>query len=179
MKLKLYLDFDGVILNTSHITDRKLKELNITNEKEIEKYHRNIDWNSLMEETEQIKDSISNIKKIIDSNLYDVEILTHINSELEKTLKKEYIESYLPGTNVIAVYKEIDKCDAVNPKNCILVDDYKENLIKWHNKGGIPIKFSDNHKSCEFITIDNLSQMIDIYDELNCKFLKEQVVNDK
>ena len=166
MKLKLYLDFDGVILDTAHITDKKIKELNLTEIEEIEKYHRNIDWYKLMKETNQINNSIENIKKLIDSNMYDIEILTHVNSEVERKLKEEYINKYFPKLKIISVSKEIEKCDAVIPENSILVDDYIENLHKWQDKGGIPIKFSDKGKSCKYKSISNLSKLIDLYDEL-------------
>lgn len=179
MKLKLYLDFDGVILNTSHITDKRLKELNITSDEEIKKYHLNIDWNKLLEETEPVNDSISNIKKIIDSNLYDVEILTHVNSNTESILKEEYINKYFNDIKVITVLKQIDKCDAVNPKNCILIDDYIGNLEKWDSKGGIAIKFSDNHKKCKYLSVDNLSQIIDLYDEIISLIKNKQVVTNE
>ena len=46
---------------------------------------------SQMKEAKQINNSLANIKKLIDSNLYDVEILTHVNSEVERKLKEEYI----------------------------------------------------------------------------------------
>ena len=80
MKMKLYLDFDGVILDTINVTFRQIEQLNIVDEEKKQEFYRNIDWNTLLKETSQINNSIENIKKIIDSNLYDVEILTHVNS---------------------------------------------------------------------------------------------------
>jgi hypothetical protein len=176
MKLKLYLDFDGVILDTINVTYRQLKKLKITDEDKIQQFYKDIDWNKLIKETDQINDSISNIKKIIDSGLYDVEILTHVNSHLEGQIKTDYINSNLSGINVIPVFKHIDKCDAVDPYNAILVDDFTSNLIKWNDKGGISIKFSDNNKKCEFFTIDNLSKVIDMYDDIVNNIKKKQVV---
>ena len=74
MKLKLYLDFDGVILDTAEIADKKMIDLNLTEIDEIDNYYKNIDWYLLMKEAKQINNSLSNIKKLIDSNLYDIEI---------------------------------------------------------------------------------------------------------
>jgi len=179
MKLKLYLDFDGVILDTINIACKRIKELNITEEEQIQQYYKNIDWVSLLKETNQINNSIENIKKIIKSNLYDVEILTHVNSELEGKLKKEYIQNYIPEINVIPVFKTIDKCDAVNPINCILIDDYLGNLTKWNKKGGISIKFSDNNKISEFTTIDNLDIIIDMYDKFINIIENKQVITNE
>ena len=129
MKLKLYLDFDGVILDTAEIADKKMIDLNLTEIAEIDNYYKNIDWYLLMKEAKQINNSLSNMKKLIDSNLYDIEILTHVNSEVERKLKEEYINKYFPKLKIISVSKEIEKCDAVIPKNSILVDDYIENAL--------------------------------------------------
>lgn len=179
MKLKLYLDFDGVILDTINVTYRQLEELNITEEEKIQQFYRDIDWNILLKETKQINNSISNIKKIIESNLYDVEILTHVNSELEGILKKEYLQQYFPNLNVIPVIKTTDKCDAVDPMNSILVDDLKDNLIKWNEKGGIAIKFTDHTKNIDFPEIDDLSKVIDMYDSFINIVCKKQVVTSE
>ena len=43
--IKLYIDFDGVILDTINVTFRRLEELNITEEKDIQDFYRSIDWN--------------------------------------------------------------------------------------------------------------------------------------
>lgn len=179
MKLKLYLDFDGVILDTINITYKRIKELNITEEDKIQQYYKNIDWVELLQETKQINNSISNIKKIIDSELYDVEILTHVNSELEGVLKKEYLKKYIPTINVIPVFKHTNKCDAVDPQNSILVDDYLDNLEKWNDKGGIAIKFSDNKEKCEFYTIDNLGIIVDMYDDIKNMIKTKQAIVSK
>lgn len=55
----------------------------------------------------------------------------------------------------MSVPSGIEKSVLVNPKNSILVDDYRGNLISWQNSGGIPVKFA-NEISSEFITINTL-----------------------
>ena len=165
--MKLYLDFDGVILNTIDVTYDMLTKKNITDQKEIDEFYQNIDWFTLIDQCSEIKNSISNIKKIIKSNLYDVTILTHViagNSEIKA--KKKYIKSKLKDINVITVDREINKCDIVDCKNAILVDDYMNNLELWYEKGGIPIKFSDKGKKCKYMSIKSLDELIDRYDEI-------------
>ena len=110
MKIKLYLDFDGVILDTINVTYRQLKELNITNEEQKQDYYQKLDWHKLIKETDQIDNSIDRIKEIINSSLYDVEILTHVNSEIEGEIKIDFIKDHLPNTKVITVPKSIEKC---------------------------------------------------------------------
>ena len=176
MKIKLYLDFDGVILDTINVTFRRIKELNITEEEEIQQFYRSVDWKKLLKETKEINNSLANIKKIIDSDLFDVEILTHVNSELEGELKTEYINEVFDGIKVNPVFKHIDKCDSVDPVGAILVDDYLPNLEGWYEKGGIPIKFSDNGKPCKYMSISSLDEVIPMYDDIKRKVKKKQVI---
>ena len=58
---QLYIDFDGVILDTITKTYKVLKEQNIdTNDQEkVTEFYRNLDRKKLIEETEQINDSIN------------------------------------------------------------------------------------------------------------------------
>ena len=91
--IKLYLDFDGVILNTIDVTYADLEKKNITDLDEIDEYYKNLDWFELIDNCEEINNSISNIKKIIKSNLYDVNILTHIKTKSEIKAKEKYLKS--------------------------------------------------------------------------------------
>ena len=76
-----------------------------------------------------------------------------------------------------------NKCDIVDCKNTILVDDYTRNLELWENKGGIPIKFSTTDKIYPYISINNLKFLLDNYQEIKekveentKKILKKDVV---
>lgn len=173
MNIKLYLDFDGVILNTIDITYTMFKEKNITNPEEIVDFYRNLDWNEIIKVSEPINDSINRIKDIINSDLYDVSILSHVVTIEEANGKREFLNKNLPGINLIAVDRDKNKCDVVDCKNAILVDDYMGNLELWHKKGGIPIKFSDKGKEYDFMSISDLGMLITKYDEI-----KELIINN-
>ena len=82
---KLYIDFDGVILDTIPIIYKRLEKENIdvTEEKALIQFYENLEWNSLIQEAPQIHHSIRAIKKIIASKQFDVAILTHVNSQSE------------------------------------------------------------------------------------------------
>ena len=164
--IKLYLDFDGVILNTIDVTYADLEKKNITDLDEIDEYYKNLDWFELIDNCEEINNSISNIKKIIKSNLYDVNILTHIKTKSEIKAKEKYLKSKIKDINLITVQFGTDKCDVVDCKNAILVDDYIKNLEKWYKKGGIPIKFSDKGKKCKYMSISSLDNLLEKYDEI-------------
>ena len=155
---KLYLDCDGVILNTIDVTYRMIKEKGLILEKDIRHFYRNLSWDTIIEEAGEIDSSIEKIKEL--SKYYDIEILTHVNSEGEVIAKIKYFNEVLPDINVITVPKEIQKADFVTPNGAILVDDYLPNLEYWFNKGGIPIKFSKFDKECKFENITDLLELL-------------------
>ena len=159
-KRKLYLDCDGVILDTIKTSYKLIRNENLTTEDEIHVFYKNINWEKLIIISGEINNSISKIKLL--SAHFEIEILTHVNSAEEATAKIAYFRKELPGINVIPVFKSTDKCDAVHPKGAILVDDFVDNLKKWEEKGGISIKFSDSGKESGFITITDLLQLLEI-----------------
>ncbi len=169
MKTNLYIDFDGVILDTiTHIYNMLEKE-NISKDDfdSTRKFISTINWYELIEITSEINDSINCIKKIINTNQYEVTILTHVNSELEVQAKRDYIQSTIPGINIIAVPRVESKTTYVNPKNSILIDDYSVNLIEWEKSGGISIKFStEEENNCPFKVINKLDYIIDILNKV-------------
>lgn len=190
-KIELYIDFDGVILDTINATYRMLKEnynvdliehyhqAKANNELLIREFYYNLDWYSLLRETKEINNSIENIKKVVDSGLYDPKILTHVNSENEAKEKIIFSNERIPGIEVIPTPKTIDKCDMVNPLDAILVDDFIGNLVPWYKKGGIPIKFSDSGKKSNFLTITSLEQLINCYDEINNTIVRNKIRRKK
>ena len=160
---KLYIDFDGVILDTIRVTYDMIANLKLGTDEEIRDFYYNLDWNHIIKQTPELKESISCIKKIMATNKFEVNVLTHIHSYNEGVGKIEYINNKLKDVGVILVPKEINKCDIVNPKNAILIDDYLGNLDLWSDKGGIDIKFSDSNKKCKYPSITKLDQIIDMF----------------
>ena len=77
----LYIDFDGVILDTMTKSYEELKreKIDFNDQERVQEYFRNIDWKKLIEETDEINDSINEIKKICASKKFNVYILTHIS----------------------------------------------------------------------------------------------------
>ena len=168
-KIKLYLDCDGVILDTISKSYQMIEARELRNEEEVSEFYQTINWEELIEVSGEINDSISKIKIL--SEYFDIEILTHVNSTIEVEAKKRYFEKVLPGINVIAVPKQIDKCDAVDSEGAILVDDFYRNLQKWQAKGGIPVKFSDSDKKYDCVTITDLLDLlgIDFYSKVKVR----------
>lgn len=156
---KLYLDCDGVILDTINYTYKMIREKGIPEDK-IDDFFKNLSWKTLIEESGEIDNSILKIKEL--SKHFDVEILTHVNSEEEVRAKFKYFTNVLPDIKLNVVPKIIKKGDIVNPKGAILVDDFMPNLDYWNEVGGIPVKFSDTNKECKYTKINDLLELLEI-----------------
>ncbi len=166
---KLYLDCDGVILDTIVGPYKILAEMGISEEEDVRAFYRQIDWKSLIIQSGEIDNACQKIEALRECGLFDISILSHVNSDNEASAKKEYFAYKLPGIEVITVPKGIEKADFVKANGAILVDDYLPNLEYWSEKGGISIKFSDSGKVCKFETITSLLELIN-----GCK-VKERV----
>ena len=126
-KTNLYIDFDGVILDTINPLYQKLQEDNIPEDK-IKDFFINYDWTKIIKDQYIINDSIDCIQKIIDSNKFNLAILTHVNSLHEAELKIKYLRKYFKDITIIPCPKAISKTKMVHTKDSILVDDYAGNL---------------------------------------------------
>lgn len=157
---KLYLDCDGVILDTINKSYQMLREEGITKEDEVRAFYSNICWEKLIVDAGEIDDSISKIKEL--TNYFDISILTHVNTRKEALAKIEYFSQNLPGIEVITVPKGTEKADAVDARGAILVDDFLPNLKVWEKSGGVPIKFSDSGKKCSYTVITDLLDLLTI-----------------
>lgn len=166
MKIDLYIDFDGVILNTIDVAS----DIYFGDREHVgyppRSFYEDIDWNELLDKCQEINNSIIYLDKLIKSDLYHVAILTHVVCDDERKAKINFLKNKFPDLKVITVFKDYNKCDVVECKNSILVDDYLENLVLWQSKGGIAIKFSDKNKKYDFISISNLGSLIDIFPKL-------------
>ena len=109
-----------------------------------------------------INDGINCIHKILESNKFNVAILTHVNSLDEAVQKVKYIRKYLEDITVIPVPKAISKTKMVRSKDAILIDDYSGNLREWESEGGIGVRFSLKLNGKGFRVIDKLDQILDM-----------------
>lgn len=159
---ELYIDFDGVILDTITGPFEKIKELDLTTEEEVGEYFSKMDWKKLIEDSPVINDSLNCIQKLIESNKFYISILTHTNSLNEIVHKVHYIRKYFKDITIIPVPKSISKTKMVHTKDAILIDDYSHNLREWEKEGGIGIKFSLKSTSKSFPIINKLDQILDM-----------------
>ncbi len=162
---KLYIDFDGVILDTITILYKKADEGGY--ERNDTKFYENFDYKTILKDEYILNDSINSIKKLIESNIFDVNILTHCNSLKEGALKVKYIRRFFKDITVIIVPKEISKTKMVHTEGAILVDDYAGNLREWEKEGGIPVRFSLKLNGKGYKVVDKLDELIEMFGEVN------------
>ncbi len=161
-KINLYIDFDGVILDTINPLYQKLKEDNVPEEK-VKEFFVNYDWTKIIKDKYIINDSINCIQKIIDSAKFNLAILTHVNSLHEAELKIKYLRKYFKDITIIPCPKAISKTKMVHTKDSVLVDDYAGNLREWEHEGGISVRFSQKKNGKGFKVVDKLDQLIEMF----------------
>jgi hypothetical protein len=158
----LYIDFDGVIVDT--ITPLyaalELEGIDKLDEIHSREFYRRFDWHKLLIETPPLNDSIECIKKLMNSDKYDVAILTHVNSTKEAIEKIDFLHRYFDDISIVIVPREASKTSVVHVKGAILVDDYSGNLDDWQSKGGIPIRFNQELEAHGYPVINKLDQLL-------------------
>lgn len=162
----LYIDFDGVILDTITPVYNLAKKLNIdvkTQTKEIGLLYSKIDWETLIEESSELSNSLASIKKLDESKKFNISILTHINSLKEAKAKIEFINNLFDDLTIIPVPKSCSKTMMTKTKDAILVDDYSGNLREWSKAGGIGVKYTKEKEECEFINITSLEELLELF----------------
>jgi hypothetical protein len=162
----LYIDFDGVILDTISIMykDAEKEKINLNDVETCREFFLKYDWNKLLEEADVLADSINAIKKLNESGKYIIMILTHVYGSKETDAKMNFLLKYLPGIPMVPVPKGTKKTDLVGAdgvKGAILVDDYKNNLRDWQEAGGIAYRFCITETDEEFINIDSLYYLLE------------------
>ena len=145
------------VMNKMGIMDNPIK---------IMEYYQNLNWHKFLKDCLPINDSINCIQKIIDSKLFNVNILSHVNSLNEAIAKIEYIRKYFKDITFIPVPKKISKTKMVHTNDSYLIDDYKGNLVEWEKSGGIGVRFNTELEANGFTVIDRLDKIIDI---VSCK----------
>ena len=161
---ELYIDFDGVILDTITEGYSRMEKLGLDykNSDDCISFFGNLDWKEFIKNTPQINDSINSIQKIIDSNRFRIYILTHVVSLDEAMAKINYIRKYFKDITIIPVPKKISKTKMVHSEGSILIDDYAGNLREWEEAKGIGVRFSTKKNGKGFYVIDRLDQILDL-----------------
>ncbi len=134
----LYIDFDGVILDTDFIIDRDYSKIDDIKRSD---FIKNYDWNKLVNEASVINNSLDNLK----NSKFDTYILSKISSMNEGIAKVNYLRDNGVLTNIHLVPTKISKSDVVSVRGNILIDDKVYNLDEWVDNGGIGIFFNKDN----------------------------------
>ena len=136
---KIYIDFDGVLVDTPKYIKKIIKSQGNCEETFI-----NIKWNILLKKCNELCNNITYLKKIYKEN--DITILTHIYSQSEKEEKLKYIKEKIGDIEVLAVPYNIKKNEYVKAENNLLIDDYNHNITLWMSAGGLGLLFKNETK---------------------------------
>ncbi|MBP3635861.1 MAG: hypothetical protein J6J17_05375 [Bacilli bacterium] len=163
----LYIDFDGVILDTLPPVYNLAKKLNLdykTQTKEMSMLFSKLDWETLIEESPDLNDSVNAIKKLSESGKFNISILTHVNSLKEAKAKIKFLDDITSDLTIIPVPKDVPKTMMTQTIGAVLVDDYSGNLKLWQEAGGIAVKFTKEKEECEYLNITSLEELLDMFD---------------
>lgn len=136
--MKVYVDFDGVILDTDFIIDRDYSKIDDIKRSD---FIKNYDWNKLVNEASVINNSLDNLK----NSKFDTYILSKISSMNEGIAKVKYLRESGVNINIHLVPTKISKSDVVSVRGNILIDDKVYNLDEWVDNGGIGIFFNKDN----------------------------------
>ncbi len=158
---RLFIDFDGVILDTVSILyeEAKRQEYEISDSE----FYKKFNYKCILKDKYIINDSINCIQKLIDCGKFEVNILTHCYTIKEASDKVKYIRSHFKDITVIICPKDISKTKMVHTEGSILVDDYAGNLREWEKEGGIPVRFSTKLNGKGYLVVDKLDSLIEMF----------------
>ena len=151
----IYLDLDGVILDSEQrMLERKysLGLHNHKNESEFDAYFEYTnshpeEWEYIIKEAKSINNSVEIIKEL-EKLKRKIAILTKIHTLQEMKVKTEVLRENLKiFCPVIFVPPGVKKHQVVIPNHQLLIDDSKKNIKRWIENGGIGLIFDS--------TIDN------------------------
>ena len=135
----------------------------VTNESEIRVFFASYDFSKIINDENVLNDSINCINKLIDSKMFEISFLTHVNSLTEGCVKVDYLRKHFKDITIIMVPKEISKTKVVHSEGAILVDDYSGNLKEWEENGGIAVRFSKELESHGYKVLNHLDELIDMF----------------
>lgn len=162
----LYIDFDGVILDTEGLLFeewRKNSDRHKLSEMEKIRYIQNSDWDYIINNSDIINDSIYYLKHIDPSQS---NILTKIHSlDNEGMAKIKWLRENGVKQNIILVPYMFKKTDVVDANGNVLIDDCLKNLDHWVNANGYPVFFDindDGYDSWQQPNIKKYQKVLDL-----------------
>lgn len=156
---RIFIDFDGVILDTEErIVRLKDNCPNLTWDEFLDQ----LDWFLLLSEAKVINNAVDCIMEAQNNKQKEIFILTKIHTLLEMQAKATYLRNAKVQTPVLFVPPHVKKSQIYLPANGeILIDDDIKNLVDWEESGGKGIYFNQNNVRYEgFETVKSLSKIL-------------------
>ena len=152
-KFHYYIDFDGVILDTNNLVAKEVVNHYAGNFNEV---FNKLDWQKIYRKSKVISNNLETIRIIQNElNLY---ILTKIKSLEECNAKIKFLRENNISCPIIVVPINESKTNIIIPnKKTVLIDDDKQNIIEWTQKGGIGIHFINSTKTAGDYQTSSLS----------------------
>lgn len=144
--IAIYIDFDGVILDT----EKRVKQYMMENNLRWKEGVKNIDWKRLLIESKEINNSLE-ILSLVQRERKKIYILTKTHSIPEGVEKVKYLRNKGILIPILFSHSGIKKSQIIVPNNeSLLVDDNLENLTDWVEQGGRGIYFSDSNEVSDY-----------------------------
>ena len=165
---RLYIDFDGVVMDTIPLLYNELEKngVKLGEESEIRRVFGSFDFSTIIKDKNILNDSIECIHKLIDSKRFEISFFSHVNSLEDGVVKIKYLRKHFKDNiTIIIVPKSVAKPKMVHSEGAILVDDFSGNLKEWEESGGISIRFSKELEAHGFRVINRLDTLLEMFDE--------------
>lgn len=157
----LYLDLDGVILDSEERILKLKEEKDKENEKEIswDYFFEQVDWRKLLKESKEINDSIKIIKEL--EKFKQLAILTKCHTIEEMQAKVNELRNNRGlDIPIFICPPHVKKSQIVIPDNNILVDDSKKNINDWNLNGGEGILFKSDYNDNDYKQVRSLEFLL-------------------
>ena len=155
----IYLDFDGVVVDTWPLICEHYKKIyntDLIEEVKLKKLFANLDWGYVLDNGFKNQQNIRVLQQLSNKSIRDrIKILTKVNSIEEKQQKALFLKRNNIKFEMVAVVFEQSKTDVVDPTNNLLIDDEIKNLDEWEKKGGKAILYTKNDNNCDSDGIQN------------------------
>jgi predicted transcriptional regulator len=165
---RLYIDFDGVVVDTIPLLYKELDKngVSLGNEEEIRRVFGAFDFRKIIKDKNILNDSINCINKVMESGRFEISFLSHVNSLEEGIVKIKYLRRHFKDNiTIILVPRGVSKTKMIHSEGAILIDDYAGNLREWKEAGGIPVRFSKEMESHGYMVVDRIDKILDLFDE--------------
>ena len=152
MEEEYYIDFDGVIMNTQDKIDEFFWFFNYDcTDPYWNELLANIDWNWLLEQCNEINNSIEKLKELLEQGK-KAYILSRVFSQEDADAKEAYLRRRGVNIKVIPVFGRVPKSSIIKPEPYrLLIDDSIDNINDWEQNGGKALYVPKNTCDIKFL----------------------------